>query len=202
MLRRLCLCLVLLLVACRPRLDHLPYEDDFEKPNSGWDVYEADYASASYQEGQYVIQVHQPHTEAWGMAGKRFDDVLVQVDARLVDGVSGDYGVVCRYQNHESFYYLGITSDGVGFILVSQPGQGFQVINRTRSDAIRLGWDANQLRVACVGERLALTVNEKLILEAQDGRLGRGDIGLAAGTFGQTNTRVHFDNLLASAPEQ
>lgn len=198
--RRLLLLIILCLAACRTQLDRLPYQDNFEDPASGWDVYEADYASAGYREGQYVVEVYRPNTEAWGLSGKRFEDVILQVEARLVDGVGGDYGVLCRYQNRESFYYLGVTSDGVGFIFVNQPGRGLELLGRVRSDAIRLGWDTNRLEVACVGERLALQVNGVVILEVSDGRWHRGDVGLAAGTFAQTNTRVHFDDLRANAP--
>jgi hypothetical protein len=68
------------------------------------------------------------------------------------------------------------------------------------ADAIRQGARANTLRAMCVGNTLALYVNDALVVQVTDDTFDSGDVGLAGGTFSAANIRIEFDDLIVFQP--
>lgn len=104
-------------------------------------------------------------------------------------------------------------SEGDGYLFLIQ-GSGTAGIFRARgralepladwqaSDAIVRAPGRNQMRAVCVGDYLALYVNDVLVAEATDDAYTRGQVGLAASAATRLGVRVRFDNLSIAAPAQ
>lgn len=180
------------------------FQDDFSDPASGWDqVVSDDGIQMDYSEGAYRIRIAGDHRTAWSSAGLEFIDSNVETDARWVDGSGDDdYGLVCRGIDQGNFYFFAISSDGyygIGKVKDGLP----ELINSPAmlpSEYIAQGRDTNHLQAACVGDRLSLTVNGKLLAEVRDADFQRGAVGLIAGTLDDGLTVVDFDNFSVTAP--
>jgi serine/threonine protein kinase len=180
-------------------------EDDFSDPASGWALKTWDGGSAGYGDGVYVLRAEDKAYYYYGWAGLSLGDVEVEVDATQVLGPANDrnsYGVGCRVQSGGEGYFLRIRGNGEYSIFREGGGEGEDawLKNWTASAAINRGNATNHLRVICSGDYLALFVNGVLLAEARDDTYTEGDIALAASTFEEEPTEIHFDNLTAYAP--
>ncbi len=73
------------------------------------------------------------------------------------------------------------------------------LVDWTTSDAIQKGPARNHIRALCVGNYLALYVNDQFLASATDDSYTRGQVGLAASAANRLGTRIVFDNLTISA---
>lgn len=197
--------LVALLATCRSgEVSGVLLQDDFSDPRSGWPSESHTDFSCGYDSGEYFVEANQPEWLAWSTPGKRFDDVTVEVDARLVDGPEDNhFGLICRYVNPENFYYFAISSDGYYAIFKREAGEELVILTGDGSGmlfstAIRQGEEPNHIQVVCRGDQLSLYANGTLLETVTDPSLSRGDIGLGVGTAAEGGVRVHFDNLLVT----
>lgn len=207
--RSLLRCLLLLLLslaACsRERRPGPLFQDRFGDPGSGWGRDSREEFDRGYQDGVYFIEVYKPSWLAWANPGRRFDDVVVEVEARQVSGsADGHFGVLCRYRAPGDFYYFAVTEDGYYGILLVTDGharvltdEGFQF-----SPAIPTGGATEIIRGICQGTELRLYVNGQQVAGATDETLSQGDVGLAVGSGPAGSIRVHFDQFRVTAPEE
>ena len=178
------------------------YQEDFSDTASGWASYEdADY-STDYADGGYRIHVTKDNFAAWSHPGVEFIDAQIEVDATRIGGPeTGEFGIICRYQDGDNYYAFEITGDGYYAIHKRKDGEWNVLGNDWQSsDTILQGDATNRIRADCVGDRLALVVNDQLLAEAQDSEFTSGDIGLLAGAFDDVGTDVLFDNLVIRQP--
>jgi len=68
------------------------------------------------------------------------------------------------------------------------------------SEAINRGVAQNRIRAICVGNYLALYVNDQFLADATDDTYAAGQVGLAASATTRVGARMVFDNLTISAP--
>ncbi len=179
------------------------FQDDFSDPSSGWDRVTVDSGETNYANGVYRIFVNEASTDVWANPGLDFTDVQVEVEATKVGGADdNDFGVICRSQDEDNFYFFIISSDGyygIGKIVGdSQALIGMEAM--LPSEEIRQGDATNHIRADCTGSRLALYVNGELLQEVEDTQFTSGDVGLMAGTFDTPGTDIHFDNFVVSRP--
>ncbi len=198
------LILVLLLVAGCSSQQGLLYHDRFGNPDSGWGDDSQEMFDRGYEDGEYFIEVYETDWLAWATPGERLGDIVVQADARLVSGpADGSLGLLCRYNDPDSFYYFAITDDGYAAILLVEEGQvenlsgGF-----VSAAAIQTGGATNRIRAVCAGDRLTMYVNDEQVAAAIDGTFRRGDVGLAVSSGPEGDVRVHFDNLTVRAAQE
>jgi hypothetical protein len=179
------------------------FQDDFSDTSSGWDKVSVDDGVTDYADGAYRIYVNTANTDVWSNPGLSFSDVRVEVDATKVDGADdNDYGVICRYQDSENFYFFVISSDGyygIGKVLAGKQ-QLIGVDSMPPSEAIRQGNDTNHLQAECVGSALSLSVNGQAVAQYDDTDFTSGDVGLIAGSFDSAGVDIHFDNFVVSKP--
>ena len=175
------------------------FEDDFTDSASGWNRG----GGADYADGVYQIEVVEPQTKVWANPGQKFTDVIVEVDATTLAGPQdNDFGVQCRVQDGENFYFLLISADGfqvIGKVLKGEPTFLSADVMQP-SDAIAQGNETNQLRADCVGKELTLTVNGALVAQAADDSFAGGDVGLTAGSYVEGGVQVLFDNFKVIQP--
>lgn len=171
--------------------------DDFSD-STAWEVGgDADY-EISYQEGEYRVVVHGARLFVWGNPKRAYDfsDVLIEVDARRVEGPEdNEIGLVVRRQDDENLYSFAISSDGTYGVHKLQGGIWSTLVDWTPSLSIKRGTAWNRLRVECVGARMRFYVNDDLLAEVEDKAFPSGNIGLGAGTADEGGVEARFDNL-------
>lgn len=181
----------------------LLYQDGFSDPSSGWDRVQSPEGMTDYEYDKYRIVVNASNADYWANPGLYFQDVQIDVDAIKDAGPDdNDFGVLCRYQDTENFYFMIISSDGyygIGMVVdghqkLLEPPQMYH------SEAINTGRSLNHIEAVCQGSRLALTVNGQFIAETFDATFSDGDIGLIVGSFDEPGVDVWFDNLSVKVP--
>jgi len=180
------------------------YQDNFDDPNSGWEVADYEEGETGYGEGVYYVTSETETKMVWGVASQSFSDTAIEVDATQISAGpenNNAYGVMCRTQADNDAYLLRVSGDGFYAIHRIVEGEFEPLVDWTRSPLVEQGEATNHIRAVCDGTRLALYVNGELLAEAQDATYAEGDIGLTATTFEPEATEVHFDNLVVLPPE-
>jgi len=119
-------------------VDYLLY-DDFSDPQSGWEIYEGEYGTAGYRDGGYLVEAVEESQYMWGVAGKTFTDVQIDVDATVLETVEAGndaYGVDCRVQANGDGYGFRISSDGWVAINKYVDMESVALVEWIQSDAI------------------------------------------------------------------
>jgi hypothetical protein len=176
------------------------YQDDFEDPDSGWDVYNYGDTVALYSDGEYRLAVLSADYVTWGNPDPAQDlsNFEIEVDARAVEGpLDNNLGILVRYQDdNENFYWFQISSDGYFAVDRLEGDEWVAVLGWQESDAIQQGLGVtNRLKVRCFGDEFIFSVNDTYLETVTDSTFRSGNIGLAAGTFDEAGVVVHFDNL-------
>jgi len=177
--------------------------DDFSDPSSGWDRVNEEEGITDYANGVYRIFVNTTNTDFWANPGLEFTDTVIEVDANKVGGPDdNDFGIICRYQDLSNFYFFIVSSDG--FYGIAKVVDGEQELigleNMEFSEDINQGNSSNKLRANCIGQNLALYINDQKMMEVTDAQFSSGDAGLMAGTFDVPGTDIHFDNFVVRKP--
>jgi hypothetical protein len=178
-------------------------QDDFNDPDSGWEVEQFDSGSVGYANGKYFVISTESAAAMWGAAGRNYSDVVIEVEATQVRAPSNsnnDYGVMCRLKFTGEGYSFNISGDGFYSIQKMVDNEFSDLVEWTESSAIRKGNATNNLRIVCDGTKLALSVNGELLAEVNDNSFTSGDIALAATTYEMDATEIHFDNLIVREP--
>lgn len=208
--------LVLGLMGCSSSMQETPYSingtplpdaifaDDFSNPASGWETWSDTNGSfVAYQNSGLRILVKDQQFDYWSRPGKRFVDARIDVDAiKLAGPNDNDFGLICRYQDRSNFYAFLISSDGYAGIIKVTDGQ-YQTISGSQmsyAQVIHQGEALNHLRAECIGQTLALTINDKIVAQAQDAAFAAGEVGVIAGTNANVNVDIFFDNFVVSRP--
>ncbi len=186
-----------------PPPENVLFQDDFSDSNSGWEVGDYDDGDVGYKDGVYFVTSVNLETLMWGVAGRSFDNVIIEVDAiQVAAGSTNDnaYGVACREQGSGDGYYLRISGDGYYSIAKAANGEFTALVEWAESSAIKQGNATNHIRAVCNGTTLELFVNGQSAGSVQDSTFTSGDIALTATTYEDGETEVHFDNLMVLKP--
>jgi hypothetical protein len=178
--------------------------DDFSDPNSGWDrVNESDFYTDYYNDA-YRILVNTEMYDSWANpANSTFGDVSIEVDATKNGGPDdNDFGVICRYQSVDAFYYAIISSDGY-YGITKINSDSTELLGHDEllpSSAIKLGEALNHIRFDCIGNQLSLYANGTLLDQQADNEYTYGNVGLIAGTYDRSGTDILFDDFTVRQP--
>lgn len=191
------------MAACN-RGDHLPWSDDFDSPDSGWQAETDASAEVSYADGTMRILVYWADRYAWALAQRSFSDYHLRVEASQVAGPDdNEYGVLARVQDKRHMYRFAISGDGYFQVVKLDGGQETLLTDEwTVSNAIQTGAATNVIEITCQGSRMTFRVNGVVLAEVEDKSYKTGDVGLYAGTFHDPGdgVEIHFDNLSISLP--
>ncbi len=177
----------------------LHYSTDFSRAD-GWREYLRDDLSLRVADGAYRAALSSGQY-VWGVrpSGAQSDVILsVQTAVTDVEGRgSNGYGLVCRADpggSGDGYFFL-IGTDGSYSIRRGQNGQVDALIPWTRSTALP-GADpgGNQVQAVCVGDYLALYVNDRFVAETRDSLYRAGDSGVALVAVPGDALHVDFDN--------
>jgi uncharacterized protein YjbI with pentapeptide repeats len=186
------------------------FHDDFSSTSTNWPRGEFQKNTGTYYVVEYfhgLYRMYSPPPSSWvtvwnNRSGTQ-EDVIVEVDAQ----VRGDapygrdgWGVICRFQDSENFYLLGIGPAGSSYIYKRENSKWQSLDLNSKDDAIRGGKKKNHLRADCLGHKLTLFVNGHKVVEAEDSTFDSGVTGLYMEDHGDHKFDVLFDNFLVSRP--
>jgi hypothetical protein len=208
------LSLMLLAIGCAPLAQQSAastgkdtlYSDDFANTNSGWDRFQNDTGATDYSNVGYVIFIKRPNIIKWANPNKKFqNDIKIEVDAKRAEGPEDNaFGVICRYQDPDNFYYFYVSSDG--YAGIGRKVQGtFNIISApdgklVKVEAVTGGTTTNHIRADCIGTSLSLYVNGTPVATAFDAAFSGGDVGLIARTYADGGADIIFSNFRVSEP--
>ncbi len=158
----------------------LALQDTFETGDA-WRGYDGAGVFLGARNGAFLIDIL-GRQYVWTQNDRPLDDVVVE--AELMQTSSDDhnaFGLACRLDpgNSGRGYYFLISGDGYASIRWSN-GRSLEQVTPARPAAqIKRGGDRNRLRAVCIGDYLALWVNDQFIIEARDRRASAGVIGMA-----------------------
>jgi hypothetical protein len=185
------------------QLSQLLFEDDFSDVESGWPRNEsADYGN-DYTNGSYEIWVNRQNFLMASSINANFGDVRIEVEAHKASGTDYSYyGIGCRAVDLDNHYLFFIGPDGFYAVAKMVAGE-IMLIGQQQflpSEIINQGSTSNQIRADCVGDRLSLLVNGRMLVDMQDSEFAFGMVGLFAGTFSEPGIVTLFDNFKVFGP--
>lgn len=177
------------------------YRDDFAQSRF-WHVETTANWSLSYGKGGYRILSNALADAVWSVRDEPYGDVIAEIEASKIEGPrDGAYGLVCRYQDAGHYYALLISGDGQYGIYKKADGKlNPLAISDKPTPLIKFGTALNKIRADCVGTTLSLSVNDTLLVQAQDEDFLGGLVGMAVMNRTTTGTWALFDNLVVYAP--
>ncbi|MEO8357459.1 MAG: protein kinase [Chloroflexota bacterium] len=179
------------------------FSDDFSNPLSGWPTIQNARGGYSYQPDGYHIVVDEPGAVLWAKTSQEYQDISLYVDSRpLTAGKNGYYGLICRIQDDQSFYYFAIQGNGNYTMGKYKDSEFLSFFSEgwKQSDAINQG-QINHLQADCVADTLRFIVNNALIGEARDTDLTSGYGGLLAASLDSQRFEALFNNFLITEPD-
>ena len=189
------------------------FTDNFSKSNSGWMVVSTDASDESYNSlGFYEMGVKQADSYIVSLPpynlAKPVKNILIHVRAQPAVGDTGQYGVVCRYQDNDNFYLAGISRNRfyIGKLVKGKwnylTSPGWQNLPNSTPDA-----DGYQvISMSCIDAFIVLEVNGIGAAHVADEEFSTGDVGLcvwAGDTAGRGGyfAQAAFDDFSAELPK-
>jgi hypothetical protein len=170
--------------------------DDFSSPANGWPQSSTAQGGYAYLDGTYSISVQRNGDLFWAAPDGSYADLEVQVEAGRAAGDQGYYGVLCRIQDADNYYYFIIRPDSYFAIGKFEDGS-FSALTPggwTYHRAIRAGDAVNHLQAECAGNQLRLSANGELLGEVRDRTFESGRSGLIAAALDERGFQAVFDN--------
>lgn len=185
--------------------DFVPFSDDFSNPLGGWPTIQDAQRAYSYQAEGYHIFASQLNAKPWAKTSRQDGDVSIYVDAKPVtESTLSYYGLLCRIQEDQSFYYFVVRSNG-DYGIGKYKNDDFQLLfseGWRRSDVIHQGMQTNRLRADCVENTLRFYVNNVLLGKVTDPDFISGFSGMMVAAEDSQGIEVRFDNFLITEPGQ
>lgn len=199
------LVLVLVLAACGgPSQEYALGDellDESFSEEAAWETYLDDGIALQVVDGAYRVQTGDDGY-IWGLNEASHDDVVIEVTSDQLSAFENNaYGVICRADtsNNGDGYYFLISGDGYYTISKGEGDDVTQLVEWTASSAVNSGQESNTIRAVCIGNYLAMYVNDKFLAEIEDSAYGSGYAGFAATAFEGGDTDITFDNLTITA---
>ena len=180
------------------------FNDDFSNPNSGWPSTVSGDDFVGYADGSYRIYIAEPELLLFATSADSFQsDIHVEIDASKVGGPDDNYfGLICRYQDLDNFYFLLLSSDGYAGIgmYLNDEMKILSGENLEYTDAVNQGNATNRVSADCVGDQLTLYANGEKVATVTDISFSSGAVGVVARANTEPGVDILFDNLSVSAP--
>jgi hypothetical protein len=174
------------------------YKDNFAKTDSGWCVDSDSTSSSGYDAGEYVFKVQQTNWFVWCTPDQKFDAIHIEATAKNTNATDDTvFGLLCHYQNADTFYYLGITSGGLYTIRLFINKEE-QILSEDTSEFIPSEADSYRLGADCGNGALALYVDGNEVARATDSTYKSGDIGVFVWSGDEVPSEIHYDDLVVT----
>jgi hypothetical protein len=170
------------------------FEDDFEEMGlNDWELSTDPELQIFYSDGEFNMQVLSPMIYTHSQTNAvNLEDVVLSVDAYRKGGDEENlHGFVCRLEDNDNFYGLGIGNDGYAVIFMELDGD--MILLKEKYIAI-LDTEFNKLVATCIGDELSLYAGNQLIITTRDETFSLGDVGLLVGSYSSVPVEIGFDN--------
>lgn len=134
----------------------------------------------------------------WGLHEAPHSDVIIEAEMMQLSIFDDNaFGVMCRADpaNNGDGYYFIINANGYYTVRIGAGDRVLPLVDWAESDAIATGINLNRMRAVCVGDYLALYVNDVLLAETTDDTFSEGYPGLAIAAVQNTGADTQFDNV-------
>lgn len=199
--------IILILVGCTPRatVDVVPgdllYSTIFDSPLR-WDDRQQGAVQIGVRDGAYRMTVN-VNQFVMGFGVGDYTDVIIIVDANQLSAhPKNAYGVACRASiadGSTNGYYFLIGGDGTASLRVGRWGEIKPIIAWYHTPLVNQGVAVNRMKIVCVGDYLALYVNDRLVYEVRDDTFANGYVGFLVASEAGYMTEIAFDNLFVYA---
>jgi serine/threonine protein kinase len=179
--------------------------DDFSNPKSGWPSGQNTQGRYGYQADGYHILVTGRDQVLWASTDQVYDNVSLSADSTpVIQTASGYYGLLCRIQDQQNFYYFVIQGDGRYTMGKYKNGEfdSFFPEGWRQSDAIQRRNQTNRVQADCDGNVLRLSVNDVLLGEVTDADFSSGLSGMVAAALGEQDYEVRFNSFVVTKTGQ
>ena len=211
------LCLMPLIAACAPAIQPVmgvrgPSRSvragadlaryNFHLPAT-WDLFElgSETASASLAGNAFTLTVGPELGYLTAGNNVTHRDVLINATVRQTEGLLGNgFGLLCRADKAGNGYWFLLSSRGEYSIQVASDVREdlFELVPWRYHSVIRQGLQANELRIVCAQNYLALFINDVFVAEAFDDEFDSGELAVALGATGRAAS-ASFDNIRVRA---
>lgn len=170
----------------------------FQRPAT-WDIFDLGAGVASSRLERNALVISAAADLGYVTAGNNVahTDVLINATVRQTRGLLGNgFGLLCRADKVGNGYWFLLSSRGEYSIQVAGDAREdpFPLVPWRYHSVIRQGLQANELRVVCAENYLALFVNDVFLAEAFDDEFRRGELAVALGATGR-EAGVSFDDI-------
>ena len=186
--------------------------DDFSNSPYEWGSDSDEISEMGIVDEAFVITIFEPEYIVWAYIPADFDPTGIQFDASISGKAeNGTYGVMCRQQNDEDYYFAEVDTYYMEFTIGHfLNGQTTYLVDEEWQTASNLADDpnaVNNIQVVCDPDMISLFINSQI--EAQvalpDGPAPDGSMalyGLTWDILGDEEFKVIFDNVTAYRPAQ
>lgn len=189
---------VILFSACNGRE---PYHETFDAPGD-WSTDSDSEVRGEVVNGVYEFEIKAEDLTTWATAGLDFTDGWYKVEATQVSGPDNNlFGMLFRVNNEtDDFYAFQMSGDGyvwIGRYLGGGNTEAVPIVGDWwfESPAIKQGAGlTNELSVRAEAGNLIFYINGQEVGRVTDDSFDKGDIGLIAGSLGEGDVLVQFDN--------
>ncbi len=127
----------------------------------------------------------------------RHRDVLINATVRQTEGLLGNgFGLLCRADKVGNGYWFLLSSWGEYSIQVAGAAreEPFPLVPWRYHSVIRQGLQANDLRIVCAENYLALLINDVFVAEVFDDEFREGELAVVLGA-GERRASASFDDI-------
>jgi hypothetical protein len=170
--------------------------DNFSDPTSGWAEFSGSQSEQTYQNGKFVITVHDVDYIAWSFASQNYADFVVEATAAKTSGPNdGVYGLLFRFVDNQNYYAFVVNATGSYLVAVRINNAWTNLIPLTKNSAIKTGSAVNKLAVVAQGDSFSFYANGVLLNQVTDTTFTNGDIAIMAGTNATGELVVSFSGV-------
>lgn len=185
------------------------FATDFEADDpmlNSWDQSDTDFVTRDITNNQYVITNRRANTATTSLFDQAYtyDDVIISIDAHLVDAESlaSGYGIVYNYIDPENYYVFAVDGRGRFSIWVREAGEWHELRNEeskwTEHEAIITGTANNTLTIELYENTMTGLVNGIEVTQVEDDTIEEGGVGIYLATTPQGEATIEVDRFSIS----
>lgn len=177
--------------------DEPTYQETFEQEPEGWAPLEAEGLNYAVDDGQLSIAINRDNALGWMVLPVAPDDYYVEVDTLFRGDVAeAEYGILFRYQDPQNFYIFAVNNNGYYSVWRLVDNSWEALYDWEQTGLLNVGDEAeNRLGLLVQEDVFTVSINDNELMTVQDDLFEGGNLALVAGTFGEPNIDVRFDNV-------
>ncbi len=172
--------------------------DDRFDSQGEWRSYTADRLFLGVRDRRFQIDFI-GRKYVWTQGDSEYADIVVEAElTQTSDYDHNAFGLACRLDpaNSGRGYFFLISGDGYASIRWSNGRSLEPIIAAQPIEFIKRGRATNRVRAVCIGDYLALWVNDEFVAEARDRRASAGAVGMVGVmNFQARRLAVEIDDL-------